>query len=259
MMILWPLLLLPQTDPGVARLRAVEARERAEARIGLFDGVRSVGMGGTGTEYRLIIAVDSLVTKAVAREALGGDEFEGLRILWTVTGNGLPVLHVAAPPPPADPPPAAAAPVPAPPPLGAVPGNFWNAKPEDCDIIRDHLKLKKIQHPSSQGRSWLPCAVHLRQVVGAGGGHTFTYTKHRPDCPIRTGRVGMPPYADNFIAWVYSSGYTYPIRAGFTWPYELRASDSLWARQAWGDLESRMGYVRSGGTQVPPIPVPTGR
>ncbi len=249
------LLLLLQTDPAAARLRATEARERAEARIGLLDGVRSIGMGGAGTEYRLIIVVDSVLAKARAKEALGGDVFEGLKILWTVTGTGLPVVHVPAPPPAEAPPPAAAAPPPA---LGEVPGNFWNAKAEDCDIIRDHLKMKRITHPSGNGRSWLPCAVHLRQVVGAGGGHTFTYTKHRPDCPIRLGRVGMPPYADDFIAWVYSSGYTYPIRAGFTWPNELRASDSLWARQAWGDLESRMGYVRSGGTQAPPIPVPTG-
>ena len=246
------LLLLSQADPAGARLRATEARERAEARIGLFDGVRSIGMGGAGEEYRLIIVVDSVQAKARAREALGGDVFERLRILWTVAGTGLPVVHVPPPPPPLQ-----AAPPPAAPALGAAPGNFWNAKPEDCDIIRDHLKLKRISHPSGNGRYWLPCAVHLRQVVGAGGGHTFTYTKHRPDCPIRLGRVGMPPYADHFIAWVYSSGYTYPIRAGFTWPTELRASDSLWARQAWGDLESRMGYVRSGGTQAPP-PVATG-
>jgi len=236
------LILLLQSDPTIARLHAVEARERAESRIGLFDGVRGVGMGGTGGEYSLIVVVDSLVTKAMAREALGGDTFEGLKILWTVTGSSRTVVHPAAPPP------AAPAPAAAP---AEVPGNFWNAKPEDCDIIRDHLKMKKISHPSGNGRYWLPCAVHLRQVVGAGGGHTFTYTKHRPDCPIRTGRVGMPAYADRFIAWVYTSGYTEPIRAGFTWPTELRAGDSLWARQAWGDLHSRMGYVRSGGTQIP--------
>jgi hypothetical protein len=251
------LLLLLQADPAVARACATEARERAEAKIGLLDGVRSVGMGGTGAEYRLIVVVDSLVTKAAAREALGGDTFEGHRILWTVAGTGLPVVSVAVPPAAVERPAVLIAP-PAPP-VQAVPGNFWNAKAEDCDIIRDHLKMKKISHASGDGRYWLPCAVHLRQVVGVGGGHTFTYTKHRPDCPIRTGRVGMPPYADLFIAWVFSSGYTYPIRAGFTWPTELRASDSLWTRQAWQDLESRMGYVRSGGTQAPPIQVPTGR
>lgn len=246
------LTLLLQADPAAARAQAAAARDRAEARVGLFEGVRSVGMGGTGAEYRLIVVVDSYPTKARVKEALGGESFDGVRILWTIAGNGLPVANGPAP---AEPPPVPAA---FPAPAAEVADNFWNAKPEDCDIIRNHLKMKKISHPSGNGRSWLPCAVHLRQVVGAGGGHTFTYTKHRPDCPIRTGRVGMPAYADRFIAWVYTSGYTYPIRAGFTWPTELRASDSLWARQAWGDLESRMGYVRSGGSQAPPIPVPSG-
>lgn len=243
------LLLLFQVDPAAARAQAIAARERAEARVGLFEGVRGIGMGGTGAEYRLIVVVDSLQTQARVREALGGDRFDGVRILWTIAGGGLPAAPV---------PPPAAVPAALPPPAVEVADNPWKAKPEDCDIIRDHLKLKKISHPSGNGRYWLPCAVHLRQVVGGGGGHTFTYTKHRPDCPIRTGRVGMPVHADRFIAWVYTSGYTYPIRAGFTWPTELRGSDSLWARQAWTDLESRMGYVRSGGSQAPPIPVPTG-
>src|SRR5687767_5751134 len=104
------LILLLQGDPAIARLRATEARNLAEARIGLFDGVRSVGMGGAGAEYRLIIVVDSLQTKARAKEALGGDTFEGVKILWTVAGTGLPVVNAAAPPPPPAPaaPPAAA-------------------------------------------------------------------------------------------------------------------------------------------------------
>jgi hypothetical protein len=202
-----------------------------------------------------MIVVEGVLAKARVRELLGGDVFEGHRILWTVTGTGLPAMQ-APPPAPAAPPPALIA---APAPKENAPGNFWNARPEDCDILRDHLKLKRVSHYAGNGRYWAPCAVHLRSVLGAGGGHSFTYTKHRPDCPIRLGRVGMPAEADRFISWVYHHGYTYPVRAGFAWPHELRASDSLWARQAYGDLESRMGYVRSGGTQAPPIPVATGR
>jgi hypothetical protein len=233
-----------------ARARAVEARNEAENRVGLIPGVRSVGMGGAGIEFRVLIVVDSLEAKAKARQAIGGDLVERVPVVWSIR----PVAAaVEAPPAAAPPPPAQALPVP--PPAAEIglraADNFWKARPEDCDIIRDHLRMKSVSRPAGNGRYWRPCAVHLRQVVGVAGGHTFTYTKHRPDCPIRLGRVGMPAESDRFITWVYTSGYTYPIRAGFFWPTELRGSDSLWIQQAYGDLASRTGYIRSGGSQAP--------
>jgi len=117
--------------------------------------------------------------------------------------------------------------------------------------------LKKVLHPAGGGRSWVPCQVIFRSVIGAGGGHSLTYTKHRPTCPIRLGRVGMPAGSDRFMAWVFRSGITPPIRAGFLWPTELRASDNLWVRQAWGDFEARLPYIRSGGPSVPAPWTPT--
>jgi hypothetical protein len=115
-----------------------------------------------------------------------------------------------------------------------------------CDIIRDYLKLKPVHHPIGNGRSLIPCQLVRRSVVGPGGGHTYVYTKHRSDCPIRLGRVSQPEWADNFVGWVFQKGFTPVMRAGFTWPNELRADDKLWDAQAKNELMTRLPYIREG-------------
>lgn len=261
---------------GEARQRAAEARLACAARVEHLDGVVSVNMGGTGKSYRLFILVRDAAAKARVQEKIGGDRFRGLDIHWSFAAaarkpagpalrNTGPVNYMMG----MAPSPRKSAPVNSM--MGAplrqtraLPRNdvkafqpqqdegenFWKAKVTDCDIVRNHLKMKRISHPIGNGRYYKPCQLMLRSVTGAGGGHSFYYTKHRPDCPIRLGRVGQPSWADHHIAWIFQKGFTQPIRGGITWPYELRASDSLWRRQMVQDVKSRLPRIRDGAEWV---------
>ncbi len=201
---------------------------------------------GVNGEYRLMIAVADDLSLKTAREKLGGDTYKGLKVHWMVQK---PVATDAARP----------APVPAP--VVEVKPKSSTRRTEadygcgleaDCDIVRDHLRLKPVQHPAGDGRSWIPCAIVLRSVTGSGGGHSFSYAKHRPDCPIRLGRVGSPGYNDYLVEWLIKDGMGEPVRAGITYPFELTASDKAWASQVQRDIEGRRKFVHAGEGDPPP-------
>lgn len=220
------LALWTQDPPALAK--AQNARARAETAFGELEGVRVVGLGGSGTEYRLIVSCLDAALQAEAKTLAGGDAIDGVRILWTVGPALKPAAAKAAPPPP------------------PAPEELLRGEATDCDIIRDYLKMKAVHHPIGNGRSFIPCQLVRRSVVGPGGGHTYVYTKHRGNCPIRLGRTSKPPWADNFVAWVFQKGFTPVLRAGFTWPYELRADDKLWDTQAKNELMTRLPQIREG-------------
>src|SRR5262249_42891854 len=126
----------------------------------------------------------------------------------------------------------APAPAPAPPTDGAKPPPR-KAEPEkelelleDCDIFRDHLKLKPvIRHKDKLTIDG--CKLMRRSRVGGGGGHAFWYTRHRFDCPIRTNRLSKPSQADEFTTWVFTRGFQ-PAKDGSFLVFELKGSDKLW-------------------------------
>lgn len=248
MNIVWFLALSLQDDPKLleqkARERAAEMRQECAAALESVDGVGSIGVGGTGADYRILIVVRDAQTQRQVRDLLGGDEYGGVPIVWSIADPA------RRPPPPPAPEPFQPKPPPMqPPPDPERARNPWNASVTDCDIIRDHLKLKKITHPAGNGKSWVPCQVMKRTTIGPGGGHSFTYTNHRPDCPVRMGRVGEPSWSDNYMAWVFRSGITAPAPTNFTLP----GNGWTWAAQAAADMGSRAPVIReaSQGVWVP--------
>jgi hypothetical protein len=73
---------------GQARQRASEIRLRCSGLLSGLDGVTSVNVAGSGTDYRLILVVRDYVVKAAAREQLGGDAYDGLKVIWSVMSPG---------------------------------------------------------------------------------------------------------------------------------------------------------------------------
>jgi hypothetical protein len=198
---------------AVAREKAGEIRARCITRLDGVAGVSSVNYAGSGTDYRLLIVVQTYFAKAVAREKIGGDAWEGMGIHWTVLSN----QTVAAPAPAPTPPPATQP--------EAPPTSTPSTEP-DCDIVRAQLGLAPMRHPvgGTSWKSWVPCKVWLRSVNGPGGGHSYLHAKHRPGC-------------------VYQNGLVSPVvREGFLTPNEIRGSDVSWWRQVGQDL----------GNQFPP-------
>lgn len=232
-----------QDDVESALRKARDAREKAERLLKGFDDATVVGFGGGGGAFRLMISCRDAAALDEARKRLGGDAVDGVPILWS--------FRKAAPPPEAKPvplpePAPAQPPKPEPLPKGAGDEPPWKASITDCDIIRDHLKLKPIEHPIGNGRFRAPCQLIQRSVIGAGGGHTYLFTKHRDECPIRLGRVAQPPWADNFVAWVFQKGITPAQRGGFLSPFELRADDKFWDQQATEEMKGVLQYIREG-------------
>jgi hypothetical protein len=222
-MILAVLAALWQEDPAAAaRLRAIDAHARCITQLSEVDGISSVNYAGAGADYRLMIVVRDTAAKLAAQKKIGGDTWEGLPILWTVTQKPFtsPQTTTIAAPPPA----AAAAKQPEP---AAAPANS-TAAPQtpsipDCDIVRAQVGLPAVRRPVGGGswKSWIPCKVWLRAVQGPGGGHSYLYTKHRPGCP----------FMDGLISPVY--------REGFLYPTELRGDDGVWMRQVQQDLDGK--------------------
>lgn len=85
-----------------ARVRASDVQLRCAGDLSLLPGVTSVNLAGSGTDYRLIIVVRDLPAKLAARERLGGDTVEGVKVMWSVS-NPAAAAPVLAPPPPARP------------------------------------------------------------------------------------------------------------------------------------------------------------
>jgi hypothetical protein len=214
---------LPSQDEEAAeaRRRAIDARERcALLLVGEVDGVESVGYVGSGKEYRLVIRVRNLPARFNARQKLGGDAVDGIRVIWNVSE---PSSRPAVPAPkPAASEEAAPAPLR---PTVAAPRPPEEAEPPgaECDIVREQMGLKPRRHPVGGGswKSWIPCQIRQHSVLGPGGGHSYFYTAHRPGCP----------FLDDRISPIY--------RGSFLWPFELRASDSAWAEQVRQDLRAQ--------------------
>jgi hypothetical protein len=215
-----------------AREHALLMRQECAAALESVDGVTSVGVGGSGADYRILISVRDAASQRSVRD-LVGDTYGGVRIVWSVAEAPRRGTPAEPPPEPARP----AVPAPAP-----ERGGPWIVSPLDCDILRDYLKLKPVTHPAGNGKSWVPCRVTRRTTIGPGGVTSFSYTDHRPDCPIRLGRVPEPPNADHFTAWVFRQGMTPPTGGNFTLP----SNDWAWGIQAAADMASRLPSVREG-------------
>jgi hypothetical protein len=246
--LLWCLLLLAQDDPRVlerkARDRAMEMRQECAAALESVDGVGSVGVGGTGTDYRLLIVCRDAATQRHVRDLIGGDDYGGVRIVWSIADPAR-----RPPPEPFNEKPRVQQPEP-PPQFPEAP-NVWKASATDCDIIRDHLKMKKVTHPAGNGKSWVPCQVMNRTTIGPGGISSFTYTNHRPDCPIRMGRVSEPAWSDNYTAWVFRQGITAPKQGNLG----VQGDAWTWGHQAAADMASTLPKIREGaGTAAWPYP-----
>jgi hypothetical protein len=241
-----------QDDPAEVLRKTREAREKCEEVLGGFSDAKIVGTGGTGAGCRIMISCPDEAARSEARKRLGGDTVAGVAIHWIIAKPAAPQSVEPAkaenpgPKEEAVPPPGAKAE-----PKGvaeeADPNNPWKSSVTDCDIIRDYLKMKRVSHPIANSLySKTPCQLIHRSVIGAGGGHSYLFTKHRDDCPIRLGRVSQPGWADNFVAWVFQKGFTPAQRGGFLWPTELRADDKLWDRQASEEMKTALPYIREG-------------
>ena len=215
-----PLVRSQDEEAAAARGKAIDVRSRCVTLLDNVDGVTSVNYAGTGSDYRLLISVRDYTAKQAARRKTGGDTWEGMPILWTVTNAGVTRTIAAGPdgapqdaPNPQDPGPAPK------PPAQTLPAPDF----PDCDILRAQLGLPPVRHPVGAGsyKSWIPCKVWLRAVQGPAGGHSYLYTKHRPGCPFQ----------DGLASAVY--------REGFLYPFEIRGSDSSWVRQVAQDLDSK--------------------
>ncbi|HVR84233.1 MAG TPA: hypothetical protein VMU54_07980 [Planctomycetota bacterium] len=233
-----------QDDPKAlgkqALERAREMRQECAEALESVDGVGSVGLGGNGIDYRIVVAVRDAAAQRRVRDLIG-DTYGGVRILWSIAE-----APRRAPVPPEPP---AALPRPMPSDLAADPMNAWTASPLDCDILRDHLKLKPLPHPAGNGKSWVPCQIMKRTMIGPGGVTSFTYTNHRPDCPIRLGQVGEPPGSDSFTAWVFRRGTTPPTGGDVLLP----SNGWAWGMQAAADMASRLPSIRDGEPAAGPV------
>jgi hypothetical protein len=102
--------------------------------------------------------------------------------------------------------------------------------------------MKKVTHPAGNGKSWVPCQVMTRTTIGPVGSYSFTYTNHRPDCPVRLGRVGEPSWSDNYMAWVFRQGITPPKQGNLG----IQGDPWTTAAMAAADMASRLPNIREG-------------
>src|SRR5215468_5104542 len=135
-----PLLPSQEDEAALARSKAIDVHSRCVTLLDGIDGVSSVSYAGSGSDYRLLISVRDYTVKQAVKQKVGGDSWEGLRILWTVTNPNFSTVSTRAvaavqPPAPQDPaaPQASAAPAKEDPVL--MPGM------PDCDIVRAQMGL----------------------------------------------------------------------------------------------------------------------
>jgi len=84
---------------GQARQRASEIRLKCSGVLAGMDGVTSVSVAGSGTDYRLILVVRDFAAKLAAREIMGGDTYDGLKVLWNVSNpNAVTAAPIPASP-----------------------------------------------------------------------------------------------------------------------------------------------------------------
>jgi hypothetical protein len=213
--------------------KAEEVVKKHEAALKAIEGVLDVSAGGTADDMRIMIRVNSNEAKAAVKKQVG-EVLDGYKVYVYV---GAPVGQTVATPVPEKPrEPERTKPPP-------------EADIEDCDIIRDHRKLKPITHHKG-GKTVENCKLMHRQRIGGAGGHSFWYTKHRLDCPVRTGRVKMPKDADSYVQWIFTQGFLPAFKGSFLWPYEIKGSDKGWFEQVKDDLTSLLPYIREGAQWV---------
>lgn len=222
-------------------LTIYETRHKFESALKAIDGVIDVSVGGVNGDLKIVIRVQTEKSRD-AVSLLTANGLNGFKVHVIVSSTGNNLIEVKSEEPKKEP-----KAKPKPKEEIEIPDdrntNIWKASVTDCDIIRDHLKMKSVTRK-------FYCKLVLRQVVGAGGGHSYTYTKHRGECPIRLGRVKQPDWADGYIGWVFQKGFGPAIRGSFLWPFELRASDKLWVKQVREDLMTRLQYIREGAEWV---------
>jgi hypothetical protein len=239
--------LLCQSEPKAPTI--YETKFKYEPALKLLDGVLDISVGGIDGKMVLIVRVNSEKSRDAVR-LLSGNGLEGHQVYIQITSSKpkkddqpAAIQAPKSEKKKVEPDPVASDKIEIPDDRGS---NFWKASVVDCDIIRSYHKLKDVTRKNSVGMIVHPCKMVLRQQVGAGGGHSYVYTKHRSECPVRLGRVAQPAWADNYIAWVFQVGFGPAMRGSFLWPYELRASDKLWVKQVREDLMTRLQYIREG-------------
>ena len=243
----------PSWSLGLACLLALSAGSQDQQRsiqevlkehgptIRKLEGVVDVAVGGTAQEPRILVRVSSEEAKAAVSRKVGGNA-EGYKFFIYVAA---PPGQTVVSPTPVDPPPVK------PPPSKAEPEKGKDRDPdtlEDCDILRDHLKLKPVTRFKDK-KTIDGCQLMRRSRVGGGGGHAFWYTRHRFDCPIRTNRITKPARSDEFTTWVFTRGFQ-PVQQGSFLVFELKGSDKLWFEGVKQDLTALLPYIREGAHWV---------
>ena len=233
-------ILLAVQDPTIH-----DVREKHEKEIKAITGVLDVSVGGLTDDLRIIIRVDSAETKDAVKK-LTGEKLDGYKVYIQITApvQSQPKSTTTTTEP------LKKAKVEKEPQFPEDRDNVWKAAVQDCDIVRDHLGLKEVTRKNKEGKVVEPCRLVLRQVIQAGGGHSYYYTKHRADCPVRLGHVKQPDWADAYLKWVFTQGFGPVARGSFLWPFELKGSDRLWLKQVRDDLMSRLNYIREGAQWI---------
>jgi len=233
-------------DEAEARKKAEESRKQCAELVAKLPGIKSVTLFGVGTTYRVIVTVATNDFVDGTRDAVG-EAVAGTKVIIVVAtpppqpvkqGQGVGATQAGDRPADPKPQPAAKQKEETP----RLPDPYYKGLP-DCDIILEHYKVK----PPSRWKEGYRCQ-HIRRsclpTMGAGG-WTYDYTKHRPKCPVRNGRCAMPADADDYVRWVFTKGFTNPVRAcSFLDGFDLRGSDAAWASSAENDLRTRLPFIR---------------
>jgi len=205
--------------------------------IRALEGVIDVTAGGTPEEPRIMVRVASEEAKTAVREKIGAAASGYKFFLYVAPTPGQTVVAPATP-----------AEATKTPPRKTDAEKPTETSLEDCDIFRDYLKLKPvIRH--KDGKTIDGCQLLRRSRVGGGGGHAFWYTRHRFDCPVRTGKIAKPAKADEYTTWVFTRGFL-PAASGSFLVFELKGSDKLWFDGVKDDLTALLPFIREGARWV---------
>jgi hypothetical protein len=224
-------------SPQDARPSVQEVLKEQGPAIRALEGVIDVAVGGTAEDPRIMVRVSSEEAKAAVSQKIGGHAGGYKFYIYVAGPAGQTVVAPASSTETAKPPP---------------PRKTETEKDpetiEDCDIFRDHLKLKPVVRHKDK-LTIDGCKLMRRSRVGGGGGHAFWYTRHRFDCPLRTNRLTIPAKADEFTTWVFTRGFQ-PASEGSFLVFELKGSDKLWFDGVKDDLTALLPYIREGARWV---------
>jgi hypothetical protein len=205
--------------------------------IRALEGVIDVAVGGTAEDPRIMVRVSSDEAKTAVSQKIGAHAGGYKFYIYVAPPAGQTVV---APATPTD--------TPKPPPAKKTETEKDPETIEDCDIFRDHLKLKPVTRHKDK-LTIDGCKLMRRSRVGGGGGHAFWYTRHRFDCPIRTNKITIPAKADDFTTWVFTRGFQ-PASEGSFLVFELKGSDKLWFDGVKDDLTALLPFIREGARWI---------